>query len=200
MKLYYAPAACSLAVHITLREVGVPFELEKVDLKTKKTARGRDYREINPKGAVPALELDDGEVLTEAAVCLQYVADMAPGRRLAPLAGTLPRYRLMEWLNYISSEVHKSFAPLFHEPAPQRRQEQIDILSERFTYLAPRLEARDYLMGADFTVADAYLYAVLNWTHFLKVDIAPWPALGDFVVRIARRGTAQDARKAEHLG
>jgi len=199
MRLYYAPAACSLSVHIALREAGVPFELEKVDLHTKRTARGRDYREINPKGAVPALELDSADVLTETAACLQYVADMAPGTHLAPLAGTLPRYRLMEWLNFISSELHKSFGPLFHEPTAERRKEQIDLLSARFAYLAPRLAGSDYLMGAHFTVADAYLYAVLNWTHFLEVDIAPWPALGDFVARVARRGTVQEARRAEHL-
>ncbi len=196
MKLYYTPGACSLAVHITLRETGVPFELEKVDLKRKQTENGRNYAEINPKGSVPALELDNGEVLTEAGVCLQYVADLAPQRKLAPLAGTLPRYRLMEWLNYISSELHKTLGRLFANPPADQREEIVALASRRFDYVASRLSGSGFLTGPDFTVADAYLYAVLNWTHLLKVDITPWPALGDFVARVGRRGTVQEARKA----
>ncbi|HWI14311.1 MAG TPA: glutathione transferase GstA [Burkholderiales bacterium] len=200
MKLYYSPGACSLAVHITLREVGMPFQLEKVDLKTKRTEHGVDYLEVNPKGSIPALRLDSGDVLTEAAACLQYVADTAPDKRLAPLAGTMARYRLIEWLNYISSELHKTFAPLFHDASPERREEVVATLRPRFDYVAQHLASGDYLMGPDFTIADAYLYAVLNWTHFLKVDISSWPQLGDFLARVARRGTVQEAKKAEHLG
>ena len=200
MKLYYTPGACSLAVHITLREVGIPFQLEKVDLETKRTQHGHDYREINPKGSVPALQLDSGDVLTEAAVCLQYVADLAPDKRLAPAFGTMGRYRLMEWLNYIAAELHKTFSPLFHEKRPERREEIVAMLKPRLEYVARQLGSADFLLGPDFTVADAYLYAVLNWTHFLKVDIKPWPALGDFLARVARRGSAQTAKKAEHLG
>jgi glutathione S-transferase len=200
MKLYYTPGACSLAVHITLYEVGIPFELEKVNLDTKRTGNGRDYREVNPKGSVPALELDNGEVLTEAAVCLQYVADLAPDKDLAPAFGTMPRYRLMEWLNFIAAELHKSFSPLFHVTRDDRRDEVVAMLKPRFDYVARPLGSTDFLMGAQFTVADAYLYTVLNWTRFLKVDIKAWPALGDFMARVGRRPSAQDAKKAEHLG
>jgi glutathione S-transferase len=199
MKLYYAPGACSLAVHIALREAGTPFELEKVDLRARRTESGRDYLEINPKGPVPALELDDGEILTEAAVCLQYVADLAPAARLAPLAGTMARYRLMEWLNYVSSELHKTFSPLFRGATAERREEVVRLLSPRFDFVSRRLGERDFLLGTGFTVADAYLYVVLGWTRFLHVDIAPWPALGDFLARAGRRGPVQDARKAEGL-
>ncbi len=197
MKLYYAPGACSLAVHAVLREAGIAFQLEKVDLQSKQTEHGRNYLEVNPKGSVPALQLDSGDVLTEAVVCLQYVADMAPGKRLAPASGTMARYRLMEWLNYIAVELHKTFGPLFHGASPERREEVVKMLSTRFDYVAGQLTGSDYLTGPDFTVADAYLYAVLNWTHFLKVDITPWPALGDFLARLSRRASVQDAKKAE---
>jgi glutathione S-transferase len=200
MKLYYTPGACSFAVHTVLREAGVPFQLEKVDLESKRTQHGRDYREVNPKGSVPALELDDGEVLTEAAVCLQYVADLAPAAQLAPAFGTLARYRLMEWLNFIAAELHKPFSPLFHDARSDRREEVVAMLKPRFDYVARRLGSTDFLMGAAFTVADAYLYTVLNWTRFLKVDITAWPALGDFLARISHRPSVQAAKKAEHLG
>jgi glutathione S-transferase len=200
MKLYYTPGACSLAVHITLREVGIPFELEKVDLDTKRTGHGRDYFEVNAKGSVPALELDSGEVLTEAGVCLQYVADLAPDKALAPAFGTMARYRLMEWLNFIAAELHKTFSPLFHDTRPERREEVIAMLKPRLEHVARQLGATDFLLGPEFTVADAYLYAVLNWTHFLNVDIKAWPALGDFLARITRRPCVQAAKKAEHLG
>lgn len=200
MKLYYTPGACSLAVHIALREVGIPFDLEKVDLDTKRTGHGRDYLEVNPKGSVPALELDNGEVLTEAGVCLQYVADLAPDKALAPAFGTMARYRLMEWLNFIAAELHKPFSPLFHDTRSDRREEVVAMLKPRFDYVARRLGSTDFLMGTAFTVADAYLYTVLNWTRFLKVDIKAWPALGDFLARIARRPSVQAAKKAEHLG
>jgi glutathione S-transferase len=200
MKLYYSPGACSFAVHVALREAGVPFELEKVDLGTKRTERGRDYLEVNPKGYVPALELDGGEILTEAAACLQYVADLAPARDLAPTAGTLARYRLVEWLNFVATELHKTFGPLFHQPSPGRRKAQLELLARRFDYVARSLAAQDYLLGAQFTVADAYLYTVLNWTHFLEIDLGAWPPLRDFLARIARRGSVQEAKQAEHLG
>jgi glutathione S-transferase len=200
MKLYYTPGACSLAVHIALCEVGVPFEFERVDLDTKRTGHGRNYLEVNPKGSVPALELDNGEVLTEAGVCLQYVADLAPDKALAPAFGTMARYRLMEWLNFIAAELHKQFSPLFHDTRGDRREEVIAMLKPRFDHVARRLGSADFLMGAEFTVADAYLYTVLNWTHFLKVDIKAWPALGDFMARVSRRPSVQAAKKAEHLG
>jgi glutathione S-transferase len=199
MKLYYTPGACSLAVHIALREAMLPFELEKVDLDTKKTEEGRNFLEINPKGYVPALELDDRQILTEMCVCLQYVADRVPDKHLAPRAGTIARYRLMEWLSYISSEVHKQFAPLFHLESDAQRDNHIKTLNKRFGFLAQSLHGRQYLMDSGFTVADAYLYTMLAWTQFLKINIAPWPELTDILARVAQRRAVQETRKAEGL-
>ncbi len=200
MKLYFYPGACSMAVHIVLREAGIRPELEKVDLGTHKTASGKDYYAINPKGYVPALELDDGEILTEVGVCLQYVADQAPQSGLAPKAGTMERYRLMEWLNFISTEVHKSFGPLFN-PAitPEARQKQIDTLGGKFDYLAKRLSVSQYLTGNSYTAADAYLFTILGWAGFLKVDLSKWPALKEYSGRVAERPAVKEAMKAEGL-
>jgi len=200
MKLYYAPGACSMAPHIVLRETGQPVELEKVNLGKKVTAGGKDYRQINPKGSVPALELDDGQVLTEVAVLVQYIADRKPSCGLAPEPGTLERYRLMEWLNFISSELHKAFGPLFNPAAaPEWKEAQVKLLAGRFDYLAGNLAGRPYLMGEAFTVADAYLFTVLNWTAFAKIDLEPWPALREFMARVAARPAVTEAMKAEGL-
>lgn len=200
MKLYYTPGACSLAPHIVLRETGQPVELEKVNLGKKVTAGGKDYRQINPKGSVPALELDDGQVLTEVAVLVQYIADRKPDAGLAPKSGTLERYRLMEWLNFISSEVHKTFGPLFNPAAATEWKEaQVKLLAVRFDYLAEKLAGRPYLMGDRFTVADAYLFTVLNWTAFAKIDLEPWPVLREFMARVAARPAVTEAMKAEGL-
>lgn len=200
MKLYYGTGACSLSPHIVLREAGLRFELERVDLGTHKTERGADYYAINPKGYVPALELGNGQMLTEGAAIVQYLADLVPEKNLAPPAGTLERYRLQEWLNYIATELHKGFGPLFnpkaHEDAKTAARAQ---LAKRLGYVAERLAGRDYLMGQAFTVADAYLFTVLRWTHFVGFDLSPWPALVAYLARIALRPAVVAAMKAEGL-
>ncbi len=200
MKLYYVPGACSMAPHIALREAGLAFDIDKMDPATRNTAQGEAYLKINPKGSVPALRLDNGEVLTEVAAILQYIADQKPGSGLAPAAGTLERYRLAEWLNYISSEVHKQIGPFFNPKLPPEwRENQIGVLSKRFAYLNERLKNQPYLMGQQFTVADTYLFVVLNWVNLFKLDISQWPALTDYLARVAARPTVQAALKAEGL-
>ena len=200
MKLYYYPGACSLAVHVALIEAGRTAELVKVDLGAKKTESGADFLKINPKGYVPALELDDGSVLTEAGVCCQYVADLAPQTGLAPAAGTLPRYRLMEWMNFITSEVHKPLGSLFDPTMPQEgRDRALTILAKRLDYLTDAMKGRQHLVGDQFTVADAYLFNVLNWTGMVKVDLSKWPALQAYIGAIAGRASVQQALKEEGL-
>ena len=200
MKLYYKSGACSLTPHIILREAGLAFDLEKVDLATKKTDDGADYLALNPKGYVPALRLDDGQLLTEVAAIVQYLADRVPERHLAPPAGTIERCRLQEWLSYISGELHKGFGPLFNPKAPEEWKLIVkDNLARRIALVAKRLEGRDYLMGAAFTVADAYLFNVLNWAPLLKVDLTPWPVLKAFSERVAARPAVKAAMLAEGL-
>jgi glutathione S-transferase len=199
MKLYYSPGACSLSPHIVLCEAGLPHELIKVDLKTKKTEHGDDFNAINAKGYVPTLVTDGGEVLTEGPAIVQYLADLAPTKNLAPAAGTMARVRLQEWLNFISTEVHKGFSPLFRN-APTEWQEVVRAtLAVRFSHLAAVLEKQPYLMGNDFSVADAYLFTVLNWSKWVKIDLAPWPALGAYQARVAARPGVQQALKKEGL-
>jgi len=202
MKLYYSPGACSLAPHIVLREGGFTFDLEKVDLGKKQTASGEDYTKINPKGYVPALKLDDGQILTEAAVIVQYLADQKPQAGLAPQLGSMERYRLMEWLNFISTEIHKQFSPLWKPTTPeQTKQFQIELLGKRFDFLTAQLERTPYLTGDKFTVADAYLFTILSWSKLLKVDLGKWPKLGkEYLGRIADRSKVREALKAEGLG
>jgi glutathione S-transferase len=201
MKLYYTPGACSLAPHIVLREAGFKFDLEKVDLRNKTTASGTNFLTVNAKGYVPALQLDDGQVLTEASVLIQYLADQRPRRHLAPPLKTLERYRMMEWLNFISTELHKQFSPLFDPSCPpELRQAQIDRLGKRFDMLAPHLESNEYLLGTEFSVADAYLFTILNWTNFMKIDLGRWPALQKYMGRIGGRPAVKKALKAEGLG
>lgn len=200
MKLYFAPGACSMAPHIVLREADYSFDLEKVDLAKKQTESGENYLSINPKGYVPALRLDDGEVLTEVAVILQYLADQKPESRLAPKLGTKERYRLMEWLNFISSELHKLFGSLFNPEIPAEwRANQLERLGQRFDYLTPQLNEKPYLTGDQFTVADAYLFTVLNWSSVLKVDMKKWPKLQDYITQIAARPSVGEAMRAEGL-
>lgn len=200
MKLYYFPAACSLSPHIVLREAGFSFSLEKVDLGTKRLADGRDYSAINPKGYVPALELDDGEVLTEGPAIVQYLADLKPESRLAPKSGTLARTRLQEALNYITAELHKPFAPLFNpETTPERRREIIAVLGERIGYLERQLDGMPFLMGEHFSAADAYLFTVLNWTRFVNMSMDAWPTLIAYMQRIRQRPAVRDALVAEGL-
>jgi glutathione S-transferase len=199
MKLYYSPGACSLAPHIILREAGYKFDLEKVDLGKKTTAGGEGFARINPKGYVPALKLDDGQVLTEGIAIDLYLADHKEESGLAPKAGTLERYRLIEWLAFISTELHKQFAPLFKPATPEAtKQAQKDLLANRFDYIAGQLTNKQYLMG-EFTVADAYLFTVLNWTGHLKIDMSKWPVLETYMTRVASRPQVQAALKAEGL-
>ena len=200
MKLYFAPGACSLAPHIALREAGLAFELEQVDHRQKKTKDGGDYRAINPKGQVPALRLDDGQILTEAAVIVQYVADQKPAAKLAPPAGGLARYRLQEWLNFIASEMHKEVGALFNRNASDEwKAQQKETLVPKFEFLAQALAGRDFLMGDQFTVADGYLYTILRWAKLNKIDLARWPALAAFFQRVEARPAVQAALKAEGL-
>jgi len=200
MKLYYAPGACSLAVHIALREANLEFQTERVDLATKKTETGADFTRINPKGYVPTLVLDDGTVLTEASAILQYVADRNPGASLAPAAGTPERYRLLEWLGFVATELHKGFSPLWKPDTPGAYKKIArEMLAKRFAYLDAQLGGQPYLMGQQFTVADAYAYTVLNWTKFQSIDLAPYPNLSAYMARVAARPNVQAALKAEGL-
>ena len=200
MKLYFSPAACSLSPRIVLMEAGLPFTAEKVDIKSKKTASGADYFGINSKGAVPALELDDGQVLTEGVAIVQYLADLKPDSGLAPRNGTLERYRLMEILNYLASEVHKGFSPLFHPAtAPEARKNAVDNLAKKFDWLSAKLADRKFLMGDTFTVADAYLFTLLRWTGLVQVDLTRWPVLTAYLARVHGRPKVQEALHAEGL-
>ncbi len=200
MKLYYSPGACSLSPHIVLCETGLDFTIEKVNLRTKETESGRDFSAINPKGYVPALELDDGEVLTEGPAIVQYVADLAPEKKLIPPAGTLARARVQEWLNFIGTELHKNFTPLFNPASTDdiRNAAQANI-ARRLPIAATALDAHPYLIGDSFSVADAYLFTVLSWTGFVKVDITPWPSLAAFVERMKARPGVHAALAAEGL-
>jgi glutathione S-transferase len=202
MKLFYSPGACSLAVHIALREIERPFDMERVDLRSQRTASGADYIQINPKGYVPALRLDGSgsPVLTEAAAILQYVADLAPEFQLAPANGTFARYHLQEWLSFIGTEIHKQFSPLFHPdtPAPTAERARATI-GRRFTYVGGTLVRRGYLMGERFTVADAYLFAMLRWCERFELDLHMWPNLEDYFHRISSRPAVQAALHAEGL-
>jgi len=199
MKLYFSPGACSLASHITLRELGVPFQAVQVDLKAKRTKDGADYSAISPKGYVPALELDDGQMLTENAAILPYLADQKPAMALAPPANSFERYRLQEWLGFINSEVHKSFSPLFNPAAPEATKESAKaLIARRLGFVAKALEGKDYLLGR-YSVADAYLYAVLRWTGKFSIDLSPFPALEPYLERIGARAAVKAALAAEGL-
>jgi glutathione S-transferase len=200
MKLYYAPGACSLAPHILLREIATPFVLEKVDTARHLTADGNDYFRINSKGQVPVLELEDGTRLTEGPVVAQYVADRAEARTLMPAPGTLARYRVMEWQNYITSELHKSFTPLFHSDldAPAK-QILTGLLRKKLEWLNGALEGKKHLTGTPFTAADAYLFVVLGWTRIVGPDIRDLPNLQAFLRRVSARPAVKAALKAEGL-
>ena len=181
MKLYYIPGSCSLSPHILLREAGLPFELVLASTKTHKLADGSDYYAINPKGSVPLLELDNGERLTEGPVIGQYIADLAPASGLAPANGTMARYRLQEWLNFLTSEVHKTFSPLFSPATPEDYKPIAKArIVDRLTLVDNALAGKSYLTGEQFTVADAYLVAMLNWCPFVGVDLGAWPKLAAY--------------------
>ncbi len=204
MKLYFSPGACSLSPHIVLRELGLPFETVQVDLKTKRTSDGSDFWKINPKGYVPTLQLDDGSILTEGPAIVQYLADLRPASGLVPANGSFARYRLQEWLNFISTELHKQFSPLFNPATPEPvKQAQQERLAMRFGEIVAAMGGAPWLMGDAFTVADAYLYTVLTWAAYVGVDLAPFPALQTYMQRVEARPAVQatliaerDAKKA----
>jgi len=198
MKLYYAPDTCSLSPHIVLREQGIEFELVKVDNRRKLTADGRDFLTINPKGYVAALELDDGKILTEGPAILQYLADLRPECGLAPRADSWERVRLQEWLNFITSEIHAGLAPLFNNTLPEEAKSIFrEKLFRRFSFLQETLSTNAYLMGASFSVADAYLFTVLGWCKFFAIELNNWPALLAYREEISARPAVRAALRAE---
>lgn len=200
MKLYFSPAACSLSPHIVLREAGLDADLVQVDLKAKKTKAGDDFTQVNPKGQVPTLALDGGGILTEGPAIVQYLADKKPEKHLAPANGTLERYRLQEWLNFISSELHKQFSPLFNPATPEDYKKVVkENLANRFAYLDKHLAKSPFLAGEQFTVADAYAFTVVNWTNFVGIDLGQWPNLKAYHGKIAQRPAVQQALKEEGL-
>jgi len=200
MKLYYFPAACSQAANIALREAGLKFELVKVDRHTRKASDGLDLNELNPKGYVPVLTLDSGEVLTENVAVLLYIADRNPAARLAPPAGTLERYRLIESLSFINSELHRTFTPMFRADAPEEaKQYARKNLMARLDYTQGALGNRSFFVGDAFTVADAYLFTVLGWGSYVKLDIGQWPPLQRYAETIGKRPHVIEALKAEGL-
>lgn len=200
MKLYFSPGACSMASHLVLNELGLKWETESVSLKEHKTKTGADFYKINPKGYVPALSLDNGQTLTEGAVILQYLADQKPESQLIPKTGTFERYRCQEWLNFVSTEVHKNFSPFFGENMPeQTRMTLKSTLAKRFEYLANHLKTNPFLMGSQYTVADAYLFTILSWSPHLKIDLTPYPALMGYVERIKSRPATMATLKEEGL-
>ena len=200
MKLYYSPGACSLSPHIALREAGLPFTLHKVDLGAKRVDSGEDFHDVNGKGYVPALELDNGEVLTEGPAIVQYIADLKPTAGLAPAAGTPERYRLQEWLNFITSELHKGMGSMFN-PAqtPEWKEGVKATLSKRLDWLSRKLEGKPYLMGDTFTVADGYLFTVLGWAPRVGFDLSKWPVFEQYAARVRARPKVVEALKAEGL-
>jgi glutathione S-transferase len=200
MKLFYSPGACSLSPHIALRESGLTFELIKVDLKTKLTETGSDFNAINPKGSVPVLQMGGGDLLTEGPAIVQYIADQVPTKHLAPAFGTIERYRLMEWLNFISTELHKGFSPLFAPgTAEQVRLAATERLYDRFALVATQLKKTEYLLGDQFTVADGYLFVMLFWAGLNKMDLGRWESLGIYQARVGARPAVRQALLAEGL-
>lgn len=200
MKLYYAAGACSLSPHIVLQEGGFKFEAERVDLGTKKTASGADFREINPKGYIPTLVLDNGERLSEGVAIVLYLADQVPDKKLAPPRGSPERYRMISTLTFIATELHKGFSPLFNPRCPDEWKVVVkENLAARFTQLAVDLGDKPFVMGEQFTIADAYLFTVLSWAGYVGVDMNPWPSLQRYSARVASRPAVLAALKAEGL-
>jgi glutathione S-transferase len=200
MKLYYSPGACSMAPHIVAREAGHTLDLEKVDIPAKKTADGSDFWKINPKGYVPALMLDDGQVITEVGVICQYLADQKPESGLVPKFGTIERYHQMEALNFAATEVHKQIGALFNpKMTPEMKEVQLGTIERRLNSLEKMLDGKSYVMGKNFTAADTYLFTVLNWTNKLKVDVSKWPNIKAYMGRVAERPKVQETMRAEGL-
>ncbi len=200
MKLYYSPGACSLAPHIVLRELGKKFDLEKVDLSVKTTEGGKNFLDINGKGYVPTLEMKENEVLTEVSTIVQYLADKADATELLPKAGTMGRYRAMETLNFVASEIHKAMGSLFNKAMPEDAKKIIiDRLSTRLDYVDNLLSGNKFMLGKSFSVADAYAFTVLRWGQWVGVDVKKWKNITDFMERVAARPAVQDALRAEGL-
>ncbi len=199
MELYYSPGACSLASHIILREIGEEFNLVKVDLASKATESGNDYKKINPHGYVPALKLGNDELLTEGVAIMQYLADQFPETNLAPANGTLERTRLHERLNYLTAELHKSFTPLFYESSDEDRKKAISNVESKLDFINDLLSGRDYLLGEKFTIADAYLFVITNWSGLTGIDLDKWPNIASFSQRISKRDSVQQSMRAEGL-
>jgi glutathione S-transferase len=200
MKLYYAPGACSLASHISLRETGLPFEIDKLDASTKTTASGENFMLVNPKGYVPTIRLDDGNILTEGAAVLQYIADRNPASGLAPKAGTMERYRLQEWLTFIGTEIHKTFSPLFNKSVSlEVKNRAHELLAKRLGYVETQLANKPYLMGDTFTVADAYMFVVVRWSNRVGFELGQFPRINEYMAKISVRPTVLAAMKAEGL-
>ncbi|BAL22776.1 glutathione transferase GstA [Azoarcus sp. KH32C] len=198
MKLYFSPGACSLSPHIVLCELALPHSLEKVNLKTHTTADGVDYYTINPKGYVPALRLDDGQLLTEGPAIVQYLADRKPEAHLLPPPGTVERARVHEWLTFIGTEIHKNFSALFGpDVSADWKSAARKAIESRFDFIDKTLADRDYLTGSQFTVADAYLFTIAGWAPHVEIDLARWPALAAFHKRVAARPAVQEAMRAE---
>ncbi len=200
MKLYYAPGACSLSPHIVSREAGIDLELERADIAQKKTETGKDFWSVNPKGQVPVLETDDGQKLTEGPVIVQYLADQKPGSGLVPAPGTIDRYRVQEWLNFVGSEMHKTYGPLFRPTTPEEfKVLSREVLGRRIAWLDQQLAGKHYLMGDKFSVADAYLFTVLRWSPRVGVDLSKSANVVAYMDRVAARPKVQEALKAEGL-
>lgn len=200
MKLYYKAGACSLSPHIVLREAGLDFSIEKVDLATKKTETGDDFLAVNPKGQIPTLLLNDGSILTEGVAIVQYLADQKPDRQLMPEQGTPARYHALEWLNYIATELHKGFSPLFNPKAPEEFKTLTrEALSKKFAYVNESLKGNHFLLGARFSVADAYLFTVMGWAKALKFDLTALTELNAYLDRVAARPAVDAALSAEGL-
>jgi len=198
MKLYFRPGACSLSPHIVLRELGLPFTLDLVDRQTRKSAAGVDFNQVNPKGYVPAIELDDGQVLTEGAAIVQYLADQKPEAKLIGRPGTLERARAVEWLTYVSSELHKSFGPLFGPKTPEEYKAILrEALATKYKWVDSALAGKEYLVGDDLTVADAYLYTILRWSKSANLDVATFPNLKAYYDRVEARPAVAAALAAE---
>ncbi len=198
LKLYFAPSACSLAPHIALREAVMEFNLEKVDIRAGKTASGENYGDINPLGYVPALQLPDGSILTEAVAILLYIADQKPEIGLAPEPKTATRYQLYRWLTFISSEIHKGFGPLFNPALPEEQKNMtIERLKKRFAFIDKYLEGRTWLVGDSFTIADIYMFVCLSWTNHMQIDLSPWKNIQSFLTRVGERSAVREALAAE---
>ena|SRR5579872_2120515 len=201
MKLYYSRGACSLAVRITIHEMGIACEYESVDLKTKQTEKGEDYLKINPKGAVPTIKLSSGEVLTENAVIQQYLADKHKAVELLPVVGDIKRYHVLEWLNFVSTDLHKNFSPLFHPKVPEEVKDSIfrPILKIKFSFADAHIKNNPFLTGENMSLADSYFFVMLRWAENMKFDLNEWPNLSRFYAQMKQRKSVAQALKEEHL-